>query len=78
MLLAARELHFTLPPQILMMFNMHTTPARIFDRLMDFCDASGDGVDYAEFAQLLSADTKDVVKKLGVERKVWSFSIVVV
>ena len=55
--------------RILMMFNMHTTPARVFDRLMDFCDDSGDGVDYSEFAKLLAADTKDVVKKLGVERK---------
>ena len=56
--------------RVLMIFNMHTTPARVFDRLMDFCDDSGDGVDFSKFAKLLHADTKDVVKKLGVERKV--------
>uniref|UniRef100_A0A7S4IW82 EF-hand domain-containing protein n=1 Tax=Prymnesium polylepis TaxID=72548 RepID=A0A7S4IW82_9EUKA len=54
--------------RVLMIFNMHTTPARVFDRLMEFCEPDADGVDYAAFAKLLTTDTQDVIAKLGVTR----------
>jgi len=54
--------------RVLMIFNMHTTPARVFDRLMEFCEPDADGVDYAAFAKLLTTDTQDVTAKLGVTR----------
>ena len=44
--------------RVMMIFNMHTTPARVFDRLMEFCEPDADGVDYAAFAKLLTTDTQ--------------------